>query len=82
LKSNDYFGDLAIESNIPRNENIIVEEDIDITCLSNKLYKLYFSQIATEKAIVLQNRIQKCTSKFFYIKFSIISFQKNILIGL
>jgi CRP-like cAMP-binding protein len=74
LQTNDYFGDLAIESNRPRNTTVIAEEDTDIAYLSNKLYS---TQIATEKAIILQNKITNLHRSNFFHKIKFYKFSKK-----
>ena len=74
LETNDYFGDSAIETNSPRNATIIAEEDTDIAYLSNKLY---FMQIASEKAIILQNKIFNLHHSSFFQKIKIHKFSKK-----
>lgn len=68
LKTYDYFGDSSTETNIPRISTIIAEEETDLAYLSNELY---FSQIASEKAILLQIKIKKLHQNYFFnsIKF-------------
>ena len=74
LKTNDYFGDSAIETNTPRNATIIAEEDTDMAFLTNKLY---MAQIASEKAIVLGNKISALHSSYFFHKVKYNKFAKN-----
>ena len=74
LETNDYFGDSAIETNSRRNATIIAEEDTDIAYLSNKLY---FMQIASEKAIILQNKIFNLHHSSFFQKIKIHKFSKR-----
>lgn len=74
LKSNDYFGDSAIETNSPRNATIIAEEETDMAYLSNKLY---YSQIASEKAILLQIKIKFLHQNFFFNRIKYHKFSKK-----
>ena len=74
LKTNDYFGDSAIETNSPRNVTIIAEEDTDMAYLSNKLYSI---QIASEKAILLQIRIKNLHQNFFFHRIQYYKFAKK-----
>ena len=74
LKTNDYFGDSAIETNSPRNATIIAEEDTDIAYLSNRLYS---AQIATEKAILLQIKIKNMHQNFFFHRIQYYKFSKK-----
>ena len=74
LQTNDYFGDVCIESNKPRKITVIAEEDTDIAYLPNKLY---FSQIATEKAIIYQNRIINLHRSNFFHKIKFYKFSKK-----
>jgi len=74
LRSNDYFGDSAIETNTPRNATIIAEEDTDMAYLTSKLY---MAQIASEKAIVLGNKISALHSSYFFCKVKYHKFAKN-----
>ena len=74
LQTNDYFGDSGIEANSPRNYTIIAEEDTEIAYLSNKLY---FAQIASEKAIILQNKILNLHRSNFFHKIKFYKFSKK-----
>ena len=74
LKTNDYFGDSAIETNSPRNVTIIAEEDTDMAYLSNKLYSI---QIASEKAILLQIRIKNMHQNYFFHRIQYYKFSKK-----
>ena len=74
LKANDYFGDSAIETNSPRKATIIAEEDTDIAYLSNKLY---YNQIATEKAVLLQLKIKNMHQNFFFHRIQYYKFSKK-----
>ena len=74
LRTNDYFGDSAIETNTPRNATIIAEEDTDMAYLTNKLY---MAQIASEKAIVLGNKISALHTSYFFSKVKYHKFAKN-----
>ena len=74
LRANDYFGDSGIENNSPRKATVIAEEDTDIAYLSNKLY---FTQIASEKAILLQIRIKNLHQNFFFHRIQYYKFSKK-----
>ena len=74
LRANDYFGDSAIETNTPRNATIIAEEDTDMAYLTSKLY---MAQIASEKAIVLGNKISALHNSYFFSKVKYNKFAKN-----
>ena len=74
LKGNDYFGNDDIENRSTRNETIIAEEDSEIAYLPNKLYS---TQIATIKAIELENKISNLHSSFFFIKIKYSKFSKK-----
>ena len=74
LQTNDYFGDVAIESNSHRNATIIAAEDTYIAYLTNKLYS---TKIATEKAAILQQKINNLHRSNFFIKININKFSKN-----
>ena len=74
LKANDYFGDSAIETNSPRKATIIAEEDTDLAYLSNKLY---YNQIASEKAILLQIKIKNMHQNFFFHRIQYYKFSKK-----
>ena len=74
LKTNDYFGDSSIETNSPRNATVIAEEDTDIAYLSNKLY---YAQIASEKAILLQIKIKNLHQNFFFHRIQYYKFSKK-----
>ena len=74
LKTNDYFGDSGIQTNSPRNATIIAEEDTDIAYLSNKLY---FAQIATQKAIILSIKIKNLYQNFFFNKINYYKFAEK-----
>ena len=63
LKSNDFFGDTMIENKASINETIIAEEDCDVAYLSNKLYS---EQIASEKSILLDQKISDLHQNHFF----------------
>ena len=74
LKTNNYFGDSAIETNTPRNATIIAEEETDIAYLPNKLY---YAQIASEKALLLEKKISSLHSRYFFNKVKYNKFSKK-----
>ena len=74
LKTNNYFGDSAIETNTPRNATVIAEEETDIAYLPNKLY---YAQIASEKALLLEKKISSLHSRYFFNKVKYNKFSKK-----
>ena len=74
LKTNNYFGDSAIETNTPRNATVIAEEETDIAYLPNKLY---YAQIASEKALLLEKKITSLHSRYFFNKVKYNKFSKK-----
>ena len=74
LKSNDYFGDTSIETNTPRNATIIAEEETDMAYLPSKLY---YEQVATEKASLLERKITSLYSRYFFNKIKYEKFAKK-----
>ena len=74
LKTNDYFGDSGIETNSPRNATIVAEEDTDIAYLSNKLY---YSQIASQKLIILHIKIKNLYQNFLFNKIKYYKFAEH-----
>ena len=74
LKANDYFGDSAIETNSHRNATIVAAEDTDIAYLP---YILYSTQIATEKAIILQHKIIDLHHSSFFHNIKLVKFSKE-----
>ena len=74
LNSNDYFGDSAIETNTPRNATVVSEEETDMAYLTNKLY---LAQIASEKSILLEKKINSLYSCYFFSKIKYHKFAKN-----
>ena len=65
LKANDFFGNNNLENRGPMNETIIVEEDCDMAVLSNKLYS---EQIASEKNILVEQKINDLHQNHFFRK--------------
>ena len=74
LKTNNYFGDSAIETNTARNATVIAEEETDIAYLPNKLY---YAQIASEKASLLEKKISSLHSRYFFNKIKYNKFSKK-----
>jgi len=74
LRTNNYFGDSAIETNTPRNATVIAEEETDIAYLPNKLY---YAQIASEKALLLEKKISSLHSRYFFNKVKYNKFSKK-----
>ena len=74
LNNNDYFGDNAIENHTIRNATVIAEEDIEAAYLPNKLY---YTQIASLKTLVLEKKISKLHSNFFFNKINYSKFAKK-----
>ena len=74
LKANDFFGNNNLENRGPMNETIIVEEDCDMAVLSNKLYS---EQIASEKNILVEQKINDLHQNHFFRKIKYTKFSKK-----
>ena len=74
LKSNDYFGHYDIENHLIRNETVIAEVDTEIAYLPNLLY---YNQIASLKAIELENKMYNLHTNFFFNKIKYSKFSKK-----
>ena len=74
LFGNDYFGNFDIENHTIRHATAIAEDDTEVAYLSNKLYS---SQIASLKQIVLENKMSNLHSSFFFNKIKYSKFAKK-----
>ena len=74
LKANDYFGDSSLETREPLKETIIAEEDCDMAVLSNKLYS---EQIASEKSVLLDQKISDLHENHFFRQIKYGKFSKK-----
>ena len=74
LKANDFFGNNNFEIRGPMNETIVVEEDCDMAVLSNKLYS---EQIASEKNILVEQKINDLHQNHFFRKIKYTKFSKK-----
>jgi CRP-like cAMP-binding protein len=74
LNFNDYFGDNAIEHHTIRDTTVVAEEDIEAAYLPNKLY---YSQIASLKTVVLENKISILHSCYFFTRINYSKFAKK-----
>ena len=74
LNFNDYFGDIAIENHTIRDSTVVAEVDIEAAYLPNKLY---YSQIASLKALVLENKISTLHSCYFFTRINYSKFAKK-----
>ena len=63
LKGNDYFGENDIENHTLRDSCAIAGSDIEVAYIPNKLY---YNQIASLKAILLEKKINILFSNFFF----------------
>ena len=74
LIGNDFFGNIDIENHTMRNATAIAEEDTEVAYLSNKLYS---SQIASLKLILLEKKISNLHSSYFFNKIKYSKFAKK-----
>ena len=74
LKGNDYFGDNDIENHTTRNTLAIAEQDTEVAYLPNKLY---YTQIALLKSIILEKKISNLHSSYFFNKIKYNKFSKK-----
>ena len=68
LKGNDYFGDNDIENHTNRNTLAIAEQDTEVAYLPNKLY---YTQIALLKSIILEKKISNLHLIYILVTFLI-----------
>jgi CRP-like cAMP-binding protein len=74
LKSNDYFGDSALDSNTTRNATIIASEDCDVGYIETSLY---YNNIGEEKIKIINKKIYFLIQNFFFKRINPRKFEKK-----
>ena len=74
LEEKSYFGDSAMDISSTRNATIIASEDTHLALIDNNLY---YTNVVTEKAVIIEKKINFLNSNFIFRKIETKKFEKK-----